>query len=783
MFSPDYPGSATPETMNLVLGRVLRLLRRDRTAATAAFAALTLLAVAVFSTTGGWRRVRPAMRDAGAWLTDTPRGSVVHANGLAGTPDARVAIDGAAGHPLSVVQDGGQVVVVDSVTGRVSRIDPAQLTVTQSVDYDTAGIRIVSGSGLSYAIDPEHGVVQQIDLAKLSALGAPLRLGQRLGAAGIDDQGTLWVPEPALGLLVAVAHGAAGPGVSVGLPGDAVSLTIAGGVPVVTDATRASLTVLGRGGARTTVNLPASTGPSLAGGWQIPTATDGTLVPLVVSGAGQLVVVDTKSGAPSSVTLADAVGDDLGVPQLLGSRVYLPDDTTGQLIVYDTASGQLVERIPVTNHPAKLQVFVKDGMLWIDDPDGPDAVAVEASGAVHHIGKDGPHLPGGSTPTPSSESGGDAGSASSATTPTATTSTPARVGKGTPSRPRPSTGGSSTPAPSRPAGPSGSSGPTSPTSPSKPVTPSSGPSPAPPGQGSASSSPGPSPTPKPTPGPTPNPSSSSSSTPPPPPVKAPQSVTETPRAGSIHVTFTPVGAGVTDYTLTGLPAGVTVPPVPAGGAAYFDVTGLTCGSTPYVFGVSANYPNGSAATQATAGALPCLAPGAPQGLKFDTATEHRIGVSWSPPASTNGGSVTYDVSWGSGSPHTGLTGTSDAITGLANFQSYLVTVTARNPAGASQPPASASVTLSAGPWAGHITNNAMYPVNERRSPQLSAPVVNQFPAGGNSAVSVGCVGPGDTWQDPVDKTLTGSTWYRLAGSNGWVASGYVSTATGVWACT
>ena len=259
-------------------------------------------------------------------------------------------------------------------------------------------------------------------------------------------------------------------------------------------------------------------------------------------------------------------------------------------------------------------------------------------------------------------------------------------------------------------------------------------------------------------------------------------MTETPEAGSIRVTFTPVGAGVTNYTLTGLPAGVSVPPVPAGGPAYFTVSGLTCTTKPYRFGVSANYPTGSATTQATAGALPCLAPGAPQNLKFDTSTEHRIGVSWSAPASDGGAPVTYEVSWGSSS-HTGLTGTADTISGLTNFQSYLVTVAARNPAGLSQPPASGSVRLSAGPWSGHITNNSQYPVNERKTPHLSAQVVTQYPAGSNASVSVSCIGPGDTWQDPVDKSLTGSTWYQIAGSNGWVASGYISTATGVWSCT
>ncbi|WP_194922280.1 hypothetical protein, partial [Catenulispora rubra] len=460
---------------------LIRGVRRDRSAATAAFAALALLTVAVFSTAGAWRAVAPALRDAGAWLTDAPKGAVVHADGLAGVADARVPIPGSGGHRLQVVQSGGQVVVVDSVTGRVSRIDPSQLTVTQSVDYNTAGVQIVAGAGLAYAIDPDHGVVQQIDLTRLSAIGAPLRLGRQLGAAGIDNQGTLWVPVPALGQLVPVAKGASGPPVTVGLPGDPVALTIAGGTPVATDAARDTMTILGRGGARTTVNLPAGTPAPTAGGWLAPPATDGTVVPVAVSGAGELIVVDIDSGVPSSVTLADAAGDDLGAPQVLGSRIYLPDDTTGQLIVYDTVSGQLLPRIQVTDHPAKLLVFAKDGMLWIDDPDGPDAMAVDSSGSVRHIGKDGSHLPGDASPTPTSAGGTDSSDSASPPTPTTT----ATSSQGRPSVPGPS-GGQGPPSVPKPSGES--STPSTPNSPNSPNSPSSASPPRPPTDSSRSSS-------------------------------------------------------------------------------------------------------------------------------------------------------------------------------------------------------------------------------------------------------------------------------------------------------
>ena len=98
----------------------------------------------------------------------------------------------------------------------------------------------------------------------------------------------------------------------------------------------------------------------------------------------------------------------------------------------------------------------------------------------------------------------------------------------------------------------------------------------------------------------------------------------------------------------------------------------------------------------SATAMPCVAPGPPSGLTTSVSSG-QIGVNWTAAASDGGGTVTYTVSWGSGS-NAGLSGTSDTITGLANFQNYPVTVTADNQGGAGGS-ASAAVNLSAGPRA------------------------------------------------------------------------------------
>jgi Bacterial SH3 domain len=142
--------------------------------------------------------------------------------------------------------------------------------------------------------------------------------------------------------------------------------------------------------------------------------------------------------------------------------------------------------------------------------------------------------------------------------------------------------------------------------------------------------------------------------------------------------------------------------------------------------------------------------------------------------------VTYTLSWGAGSAQTG--GTSHTITGLANFRTYTVSVTAHNAAGDSPSSGSRQVSIvPAGTWGGTIYNNAVYPVNVRSAPNTGASIVHQYPPGGGQSVSVICVTGGGSWQDPTGNP-SGSTWFKVT-YPGYIATGYVSTGgAGVWDC-
>lgn len=710
-----------------------------------ALATVVVIAGAAFGASP--HRVLAAVHDVNAWLASNSQGSVTRVNGLSGRADARIRLANAAGHRLKVIQDGSTIMIEDLTTHTLTRIDPADLTITQTAGLSTAGAQIVVGDGLAFLIDPHAGTVVPINPVSLTIDGAPVALTAPLGAnPGITGDGTLWVADSGSGALVPIRRGAAGAPVPVGRRDDALSLTIAAGQPVVVDATADTLTVLATGqstelasgGARTTINLPATGGgPILA-----PATAAGSIVPLLLAAQRQLVVVNIGKNTVSAVPLGGLGGDRLDAPLALGTRVYIPDESQGALVSYDTATQALGSQIAIGSGPGPIDAFVQDGVLWANAPDGARAVCVNADGTSYPIDKYQPNLPGGPLPRRHAP--------------------PAQI-------PTPVTGPGAGP-PGQGAG-----------------SPSPGGSP---GAGPAATVPAPRPTPTHRPRPTRSPSPSHTPSPKPthpPPPTAPATVTETAQAGKIAVTFTPVSTGSPlGYVLHGAPGTATVSPaeVKPKGSFGFTVSGLSCAQT-YGFSVTALFVNGHATSAPAAAVRPCLPPGAPGNLAA-TAVDQGINVSWTP-AAPNGGTVTYTVAWSGGASgsQSGVTGTSYSITNLANQTSYTVTVTAVSAAGSSQTKPSKYVTLSLpAPYAAHIYNNSLYYVNMRSSQWIitlpsgkCGNCVASFAPNSNAPVTVLCQLTGSSYQDKSGSPK-GSIWDYVtdsSGQTGYVADGYVYT--------
>ncbi|MEO3825152.1 fibronectin type III domain-containing protein [Actinomadura sp. B10D3] len=367
-------------------GPVGMLFRRDRLTGQVAVGLVGVLVIAAGVYGVGVASAKYRLADVGAWLGARGKGLAVHVNGPAGKVDGRAAVaPQMRGHNIKVVQDGSTVLIVDLDTGVVSRLDPAQLDIGTSRPLG-AGLQVLAGAGKAYTVDSVKGVVQQIDPVALTPVGASATLPPVLGQAGIDARGTLWVPVSKDGQVSPFADGRLGPPVRVGGPGDASALTIAAGEPVVTNATAATATVVKPSGGRLTLSLPTTVRQAGRGGVLAPPATDGVTVPLLVPGTGSLITVDTGTGRYSSTRLA-MPRHRYRAPQMLGPKVYIPDETAGALLVYDAAANRFEEPVRVTGRRATLDVFVKDGMLWAHDPSGPRAVVVDERGGRKNVDK------------------------------------------------------------------------------------------------------------------------------------------------------------------------------------------------------------------------------------------------------------------------------------------------------------------------------------------------------------------------------------------------------------
>ena len=334
------------------------------------------------------------LADVGGWLTSTQKGEIVHVNGLSGKVDGKVTLAGSTGHPMKIVQQGGVVLIVDEVTGVVSRVDPAHLNVVQGAGYrGAAGMQVVSGSGSAYALDQKQGSVQRLDPMTLATKGTPLSLTGPLGAGAIDATSVLWVPVPAVGQAANVHAGQPARPVGVGRAGDDLALTIAAGVPVITDFTAAEAIVLGPNGTQLKVRLPSTVAQAPKGSVLAPASTDGQLVPLLAGRS--LVVLNSGNGTLSTTALQLPPGHTLAAPQALGQKVYIPDQSSGSLLVYDSATNRMGQQVPVTGRSGPLDAFVKDGLLWVNGPDSAKAVVVDGAGTHRPIQKYSPDVPGG----------------------------------------------------------------------------------------------------------------------------------------------------------------------------------------------------------------------------------------------------------------------------------------------------------------------------------------------------------------------------------------------------
>jgi hypothetical protein len=667
-----------------------------------------------------------------AWLANTQRGSVSLVDGQSGKSSVELQLSGARGHYLIVSQNGDQVLVLDTQAGKLMEVNVAQLTLGAATGT-SSGSQVVASLAATYIVNDAAGTVQRIDPVTLAPLGPRLHVPGHLGStAVVDDTGTLWLPVLSNGTAVPVTSAGVGHPVPVG-SGSGLVLTSAAGVPIAIDRSTLKITTLETTGAQNVITMPAS---DVSGGWRallVPAASQAGSLPMVNGGTTpSLVIVDLSKGTTRTVPLGSEVSTHvLGQPVQTAHQVFVPDYTAGSVLVYDTSAGALAETIPVTDHQGRFQAEVIDGIAYFNDPNGTKTVAVTPDGQIHVVAKTGPGVPTSRHGQPPGHSPTPRQQPGGPTQPPVTQPTQ-------PAQPPPTT------APTTPAPPRHTPGPPKHTRPSAPP-----PTPSPP--------------------------------------LAPQGVQATTGAGYVDVSWRPPSSGgpVTSYTVSVSPSGGTQS---APSATSVHVTGLTCGTT-YSFTVYSVGAGGQRVAAAPVSAQSCKPPTAPQGLSTQV-SQHQIQVSWSPPATPGGGTVSYTVNWGNG-PQT-APGTSYTITGLANFQAYTVTVTASSQAGQGGS-VSTSVSVSPGKtWNYNVASWVTYPLHVRSAPNTSASIISTYPAPpAGTPVQIVCQVWGGGFTDPTGTPSfpNGAVWDELS-NGGYLADVYTTTpnassnqfSPSIWQC-
>lgn len=398
----------------------------------ATLVATSALTGAVLSLNDSARAVITTARP-GAWMASAEAGSVSHV-GPDGV-DATVPLKQSTGD-LRVVQVDGVAYVTDA-DGRLSRIDPVQLEVSQEAVLPSTSARLVAGGGRLYAVDPAAGTVRELDPVQLTSIGAPLAVGTTLGRAVVDPGGVLWVADTATGEVLPVDGRTAGPRRRVAAPGADVKLSVVGDDVVAIDPVAATATVV--------------SGPGSSPARQVPAAADGTVdvpdevgegsVLPILSGGRTLTLLQVRTGDVRTVTLP-VTGHQLGTPRLSGGRVYVPDFTDGSVVVVDVATATVLSTIAVTGRPGAFEVLVDGTSVYLNDPRSEKAWTIRPSGELVTATKYDPRSPkgGGGTrtvvppapdlPAPPAGDGGDASPPPAPPIATTTTTSPRRDGEG-----------------------------------------------------------------------------------------------------------------------------------------------------------------------------------------------------------------------------------------------------------------------------------------------------------------------------------------------------------------
>ena len=336
--------------------------------------------------------------DGHGWLTSNQASTLVLADGSTGKVDLSLKLDGNGNSRMLRVGNRDVLVNQTSKGTSTSYLDLGTFKVEPGVQVaqGSANVDVVAGDKELYTIDKNAGVITARDPVTMRKIGT-LKLGGNLTNGQTDSAGRLWVINTTNGLLesadVVAGRLVGGNGAQIVAPHTdrlQVELTMANNHPVVLDLAKDLLVAAPDGTPGASLSVPKlPTGSNV----QMPRTVESKVIPLSVSGksnAEVLLAQLTPDGSPDSfITKQPAsinASDELGTPQSYNNKVYVPDVSTGKVVVLDEQGSQ-TDLIPVGDPNKKLDLSLQGGDLWINQTDGNNATVVDPSGEHHTVDK------------------------------------------------------------------------------------------------------------------------------------------------------------------------------------------------------------------------------------------------------------------------------------------------------------------------------------------------------------------------------------------------------------
>lgn len=325
--------------------------------------------------------------DGFGWFGSTStdgNGELVRANGLTGEVTTRLAVPESAGKRIGVeVRDGTSYVVVGSGDDqRMYRVDESGDKIAGGAKLAPAQ-QLMKGGNRAYFVREKEGEVLPVSPIGLAALvREPVTFGGRIEATATAE-GRLAVVTAKSARLSMMDGAKVAPPTEIGEPGDAIALATVGGVAVAVNSDQVTAHVVDHDGDLAEVDVPGS------GELVVPEEGEGgDLTVLRRSGdKGVLAVVDLDALAARAVDIRAATVAPYEAPLSVAGAAYLLDRTSSAVLVVDTTTGEVHGPVPIELGNGDLETYVKDGMLWVNDPAGKAAVTVQRDGTVTRVTK------------------------------------------------------------------------------------------------------------------------------------------------------------------------------------------------------------------------------------------------------------------------------------------------------------------------------------------------------------------------------------------------------------